>query len=159
KDGSEEKKEKDKDKDKDKQKEKKPETKTPWDMASGGAFMSDYTFRGITQTAHQPSVAAYFEPRYNFNDSVQGYAGLSGETISFRNRAVGEMDLYGGIRPTFGKLALDFGAWYYWYPGGECRHNFIPGCLPSLLNGNVTKADLSFWEIYSKATYAVNDRF
>src|SRR5262249_47795995 len=115
-------------------KEKKPETKTPWDIASGAALMSDYRFRGITQTAHNPSIAAYFEPRYNFNGSLQGYFGLSGESILFPNRAAGEMDFYGGIRPTFGRLALDFGAWYYWYPDGECFHNFILGCSPSLRN-------------------------
>ena len=37
----------------------------PWDFAFGSALMSDYIFRGITQSNHKPSVAAYFEPRYN----------------------------------------------------------------------------------------------
>jgi hypothetical protein len=130
--------------------------------------MSDYNFRGITQSNHKPSVAAYFEPRYNFTDSLQGYVGVSGESISFPNRAAAEIDFYGGIRPTFGKLALDAGFWYYWYPGGtcfniavpgDCRDNadIITGGLP--INGNVIKADLSFWEIYGKATYTVNDQF
>ncbi len=57
----------------------------------------------------RPSVAAYFEPRYNINPNLQLYAGISGESISFPNRAAAEIDLYGGIRPTFGPLALDFG--------------------------------------------------
>src|SRR5215470_2459391 len=51
---------------------------SPWDIAFGAAIMSDYNFRGITQSSHKPSVAAYFEPRYNFNDSLQGYIGVSG---------------------------------------------------------------------------------
>jgi hypothetical protein len=136
---------------------------SPWDIAFGSAIMTDYNFRGITQSNHKPSVAAYFEPRYNFNDSLQAYLGLSGESISFPNRAAAEIDLYGGIRPTFGKLALDFGYWYYWYPGGSCFNAAIPGdCadngnLP--INGNVIKADLSFWEIYGKATYTFTDQF
>jgi uncharacterized protein (TIGR02001 family) len=92
-----------------------PMVMSPWDIAFGSAIMSDYNFRGISQSNHRPSVASYFEPRYNFNDSLQGYLGLSGESISFPNRAGAEIDFYGGIRPTFGKLALDFGAWYYWY--------------------------------------------
>jgi len=142
-----------------KPKAKKPETWTPWDIAFGAAIMSDYRFRGITQSNHALSVATYAEPRYNFNDSLQGYVGLSGESVSLPNRAAGEIDFYGGIRPTFGRLALDFGGWYYWYPGGECFHNFAPGCLRSLLNGNVIKRDLSFGEVYGKATYAVSDRF
>jgi uncharacterized protein (TIGR02001 family) len=136
---------------------------SPWDIAFGSALMSDYNFRGITQSNHKPSVAAYFEPRYNFSDTLQGYAGVSGESISFPNRAAAEIDFYGGLRPTFGKLALDFGYWYYWYPGGSCFNGllagdcFANGFLP--VNGNVVKKDLSFWEIYAKATYTVNDQF
>lgn len=139
-----------------------PAVMSPWDIAFGSAVMSDYNFRGITQSNHKPSVAAYFEPRYNFNDSLQAYVGVSGESISFPNRAAAEIDFYGGLRPTFGKLALDFGAWYYYYPGGQCFNSNAPfsaTCLPSLPNGNVVKADLSFWEIYGKATYTFNDQF
>src|SRR6266404_6290549 len=142
-----------------KPKAKKLETWTPWDITFGAAMMSDYRFRGITQSNYALSVAAYFEPRYNFNNSLQGYVGLSGESVSFPNRPASEIDFYGGIRPTFGRLALDFGGWYYWYPGGECFHDFAPGCLRSLLNGNVVKRDVSFGEIYGKATYAVSDQF
>src|SRR2546421_12073502 len=91
----------------------------PWDIAFGSALMNDYIFRGITQSNHRPSVAAYFEPRYNVNKDFQLYAGISGESISFPNRAAAEIDLYAGFRPTFDKLALDFGVWYYWYPGGQ----------------------------------------
>ena len=35
---------------------------------SARALMTDYIFRGVTQSGHKPSVAAYFEPRYNIND-------------------------------------------------------------------------------------------
>jgi hypothetical protein len=87
---------------------------------------------------------------------------VSGESISFPNRAAAEIDFYGGIRPTFGKLALDFGFWEYWYPGGECFNDpafFGADCLGALPNGNVIKKDLSFWEVYGKATYTLNDQF
>jgi hypothetical protein len=139
-----------------------PMVVSPWDIAFGAALMSDYNFRGITQSNHKPSVAAYFEPRYNFNDSLQGYVGVSGESISFPNRAAAEIDFYGGIRPTFGKLALDFGFWEYWYPGGQCFNDptlFGSDCLGPLPNLNVIKKDLSFWEVYGKATYTLNDQF
>src|SRR6266851_5236045 len=126
---------------------------SPWDIAFGAALMSDYNFRGITQSNHKPSVAAYFEPRYNFNDSLQGYVGVAGESISFPNRAAAEIDFYAGIRPTFGKLALDAGFWYYYYPGGECFNAAVVGCSAQFLNPtgfNVVKADVSFWEVYGK---------
>ena len=99
----------------------------PWDFAFGSALMSDYNFRGITQSNHRPSVAAYFEPRYNITDSLQLYVGVSGESISFPNRAAAEIDFYGGFRPTFGKLALDFGFWEYYYPGGQCFNDMPVG--------------------------------
>ena len=138
----------------------------PWDIAFGGGIASDYIFRGITQSNHKPSVTAYFEPRYNVTKDLQYYVGISGESISFPNRAAAEIDLYGGFRPTFGPLALDFGGWYYWYPGGQCFNGSVApvfgtdclanGYLP--VNFNVIKKDLSFWEVYAKGIYTVNDQ-
>jgi Bacterial protein of unknown function (Gcw_chp) len=139
---------------------------SPWDFAFGSGIMSDYNFRGITQSAHKPSVAAYFEPRYNITSSLQAYVGVAGESIDFPNRAAMELDVYGGIRPTFDKLALDFGGWFYGYPGGQCFNDLAvggPSCTAAsalqvyLPNGNVVKQDVSFWEVYAKATYTVND--
>jgi uncharacterized protein (TIGR02001 family) len=137
---------------------------SPWDFAFGSGLMSDYNFRGISQSAHKPSVAAYFEPRYNITSTLQAYAGVAGESIDFPNRASMELDVYGGIRPTFDKLALDFGIWYYGYPGGQCFNDLavggggcaLQGYLP---NGNVVKQNVSFYEGYAKATYTVNDNF
>src|SRR6478736_5050756 len=136
----------------------------PWDFAFGSALMNDYIFRGITQSAHKPSVAAYFEPRYNINKDVYLYAGLGGARIDFPNRPAAEVDIYAGLRPTFGPVAFDFGGWYYWYPGGQCFNAAVPSCSPSggvgavnLPNGNVIKADVSFWEVYGKVNYTVND--
>jgi uncharacterized protein (TIGR02001 family) len=153
-----------------------PPPPSPWDLAFGDAIMTDYMFRGITQSAHRGSVAVYFEPRYNFSDSLQGYLGLSGESIDFPNHAAAEIDFYGGIRPTLGKLALDFGGWLYYYPGGQCfsagtftglsggqacdsftaGDNWQNGTLP---NGNAAKAYASFYEIYGKGTYTISDQW
>jgi hypothetical protein len=144
-----------------------PPPPSPWDIAFGGGIVSDYIFRGITQSNHKPSGTVYFEPRYNVTKDLQLYAGIAAESISFPNRAAAEIDGYAGIRPTFGPVALDFGAWYYWYPGGQCFNGSVApvfgldclanGYLP--VNGNVVKADLSFWEVYGKATITVNDNF
>ena len=72
----------------------------PWDIAFGAGVMNDYIFRGVTQSNHNPSVTAYFEPRYNVTKDLQLYIGTSTESISFANRAAAEVDVYGGIRPT-----------------------------------------------------------
>jgi len=143
---------------------------SPWDIYVTGGLMSDYNFRGITQSNHQPSVQSGFEGRYNFDPNWQGYVGVSGESIAFPNRAAAEIDFYGGIRPTIGKLALDFGGWYYYYPAGQC---FGPAAglascpalgggastALALPNGNTIKQNLNFLEFYGKATYTVNDNW
>jgi len=133
-----------------------------WDIAFGSAITNDYIFRGVTQSNHNGSVAAYFEPRYNVNKDLQFYVGLGGASISFANRAAAEIDIYGGFRPTFGNLALDFGLWYYAYPGGECFNAGVPtgncaanGNLP--INGNVAKKNAGFYEGYAKAAYTAGD--
>src|SRR6478672_4818379 len=146
----------------------------PWDFAFGSALMSDYIFRGVTQSNHKPSVAAYFEPRYNINKDLQLYIGTSGESISFPNRAAAEIDIYGGIRPTFGMFAFDFGVWGYLYPGGQCFgsvgllvqgncgsdiDNGIPGVGGLPINGNFAKKSASFYEGYAKVNITINDQF
>ncbi len=151
----------------------------PWDVAFGSAVMNDYIFRGITQSNHKPSVAAYFEPRYNITKDVQLYAGMAAESISFPNRAAAEVDFYAGIRPTIGMFAFDFGAWGYLYPGGQCfgaqgtvpapTNNCgsfgqgidfgVPGIGGLPINGNFAKKSASFYEVYGKVNITINDQF
>jgi uncharacterized protein (TIGR02001 family) len=147
----------------------------PWDVAFGSAIMNDYIFRGITQSNHKPSVAAYFEPRYNVTKDVQLYAGVSAESISFPNRAAAEVDFYAGVRPTVGMFAFDFGAWGYLYPGGQCFGGVGPGATNSCaafgqgidfgggaglpINGNFAKKSASFYEVYGKVNITINDQF
>jgi hypothetical protein len=154
----------------------------PWDFAFGSALMNDYVFRGITQSNHKASVSAYFEPRYNINKDTQLYIGVAGESISFPNRAAAEIDIYGGIRPTIGMFAFDFGVWGYLYPGGTCYNaaaipgSGIPGsdasCASSAfggnsdpitgglpVNGNFAKKNASFYEGYAKVNVTLNDQF
>jgi len=149
----------------------------PWDIAFGAAIMNDYVFRGITQSNHKASVAAYFEPRYNINNNLQLYVGLAGESISFPNRAAAEIDIYGGIRPTIGMFAFDFGVWGYLYPGGTCFNagafpgsgipDSEPGCVANAdpvtlglpINGNFAKKKASFYEGYAKVNVTLNDMF
>jgi Bacterial protein of unknown function (Gcw_chp) len=140
----------------------------PWDIAFGAAIMNDYVFRGVTQSNHKPSVTAYFEPRYNVTKDLQLYVGSSFESISFTNRAAAEVDIYGGIRPTFGAFAFDLGIWGYLYPGGQCIDSFggpggaavcPPGSNVVLPSFNGMKKDVSFYEGYAKVNYTINDMF
>ncbi len=140
----------------------------PWDLAFGAGLYSDYLSRGILQSNHKPAENASFEPRYNAGDNLQLYAGLIGWSVALPNRGSTEIDLYAGLRPSFGKVAFDFGVWYYYYPGGQCFNSnltasgstfggdcYLNGVLP--LNGNVVRGRLSYLEYYGKIAWTPTD--
>ncbi len=124
-----------------------PAPATPdFDIAFGGGIMSDYIFRGITQSNHGPSATAYFEPHYK-----EWYVGIAGTSIDWPsscgtfclNSPAAEVDLYGGWRPTVGKWSFDLGYIYYLYPKSLAASQ-----------GGFTS---DFMEFYAKANYAVTD--
>jgi uncharacterized protein (TIGR02001 family) len=129
---------------------------SPWDIAFGAAIASDYNFRGISQSDRGASVSAYFEPRYNMNPNLQLYAGIAGSSVKLATDPTAEIDLYGGIRPTFGALALDFGFMYYLYPHEREIDGLLVTAPPSF---NTSLKNTDFWEVYAKATYTFNDQF
>jgi uncharacterized protein (TIGR02001 family) len=120
-----------------------PVAKAPdFDIAFGGGIMSDYIFRGITQSNHNASPTAYFEPRYK-----EFYVGIAGSGIDWPadaahllNSPSAEVDFYGGWRPVVGKWTFDLGYIYYRYPG---------------VAQNTFKSDFAEW--YAKAAYAITD--
>ena len=123
--------------------------------------MTDYVFRGITQSNHKPSVAAYFEPRYNINRTCSSTPASPARASRSPNRAAAEIDFYGGVRPTFGPLALDFGFWYYYYPGGKCYGGgpLVTACTKRHLAelGNSPRPTRASAKFTPRPTYTVND--
>ena len=145
--------------------ETKTEAPPLFDIAFGSAVMNDYIFRGITQSNHKPSVAAYTEFRYYPAANLQFYAAIAGESISFPNNAAAEIDFYAGFRPTFDKLSLDFGAWYYDYPGGRTFTGLGPSeatCTNLFFTPtgfcNAYKGNASYFEVFGKGTYTLTDQ-
>jgi hypothetical protein len=132
-----------------------------FDLAFGGGIQSDYNFRGISQTDKGPGVFAYVEPRCNITKDIQLYAGIWGWSTKLPTTPTGEFDLYGGIRPTFGPVAFDFGFMYYWYPR-ETQLFYADPTLttvsPSSFGfGPFTVKDTDMWEVYGKATWTATD--
>jgi hypothetical protein len=140
---------------------------SPWDIAFGGALMSDYNFRGISQSQRGSSVTAYVETRYNVNPALQLYVGSQNWGVDLPTNPSCECDLYGGFRPTIGPLAFDFGAIYYWYPREVGYASTVPGGgtlapgarFPSFANGNATLNQTDYWEVYGKVGWeAIKDK-
>jgi uncharacterized protein (TIGR02001 family) len=126
----------------------------PWafDFAFGGKVMSDYNFRGISQSARGPAINVYGEARYGWL-----YAGAAFWTTKLPNRPVGEVDLYAGIRPVVGDATFDLGVMYYLYPN---ETQFVTAGLPApALNGVWAPARSNFVEIYGKVGYDFTPQF
>ena len=58
-----------------------PVSYNPWDIAIGGALMTDYNFRGISQSARGMAGTAYIEGRYKPIKDVEFYAGSQAWTV------------------------------------------------------------------------------
>jgi Bacterial protein of unknown function (Gcw_chp) len=133
-----------------------------WELAYGTALMSDYNVRGITQSAHNPSGAAYIEPRYNQSHDLQLYLAVSANSVDFPNEAKGQLTAAAGIRPKRGPFEIDLGIWYLMFPGGR---TFDGSAGPAsctthrVLLCNTSKGDVDFWEVYGKPSIAVNERW
>jgi len=56
---------------------KKAAEVSPWDIAFGGALMSDYNFRGISQSDRGASTTTYIETRYTVIDPFPLFFGFT----------------------------------------------------------------------------------
>jgi uncharacterized protein (TIGR02001 family) len=87
-----------------------------WSVNLGAT--SDYVFRGFSQNAEKPAVQGGADLTYGLF-----YAGVWASMVDFGSAPYGygnlantELDLYAGIKPTWGKANFDFGVIYYTYP-------------------------------------------
>ena len=95
-------------------------------LSGNVALVGDYRFRGLSQTYTQPAI----QGGVDYASAKGAYVGAWGSNVSgnqFLNGGSLELDVYGGYRWTggAGKIGLDLGALYYWYPGA--RYNIDPG--------------------------------
>ena len=51
---------------------------SPWDIAFGTAFTTDYILRGVSQSNRKPAVQGYFEVDYTATTWLTLYAGSLG---------------------------------------------------------------------------------
>jgi uncharacterized protein (TIGR02001 family) len=85
-------------------------------LTGNASLVSDYRFRGISQTFEKPALQGGFDYAHasglyvgNWNSNVSQGAGFPGGNL--------EMDFYGGWKKAFGDFGLDVGFIYYYYPG------------------------------------------
>lgn len=71
---------------------------------------TDYVFRGFSQTDEEPSVFGGVDASLGI-----AYAGVWVSTVDFLDSTDLEYDIYAGVKPTVGAVALDLGVIYYGY--------------------------------------------
>ena len=84
----------------------------PSKLTAGTLLMTDYLYRGLSYSAHQPSVGTYVDAQYGWF-----YAYTNFNSVKFSTSPAVEVTISTGIRPTLGSFDFDIGAAYYYYPG------------------------------------------
>jgi uncharacterized protein (TIGR02001 family) len=115
---------------------------SPFDIAFGTAFTSDYMLRGISQSGHLPAVQGYVELDYTATPWLTLYAGVWGSSL-YNGFAAAEFDNSVGARFTYDKFGLDVGYVYYAYPG------------PSVTSAVTASTSLGYGEFYVKPSFKV----
>ena len=82
------------------------------DVAWNVGVVSDYVFRGFSQTGEDPAIQGGVDLT-----SGSFYAGAWASNVDFGDDTDAEVDLYGGYRTEAGGFALDFGVIGYLYVG------------------------------------------
>ena len=90
------------------------------DISANAAVVSEYRFRGISQSNENPAVQAGFD--YAFENGL--YLGTWGSTVDFDSisdfNGSLELDVYGGWGRDLGEnSSIDLGYIYYAYPGDD----------------------------------------
>ena len=94
-----------------------PEAASPFTISGSATLVSDYRFRGISQTDRRPAVQAGVTVAHESGL----YAGVWGSSIDEYVAAASdqEIDFILGYKTTLGSTTLDGGVIYYYYPGAE----------------------------------------
>jgi uncharacterized protein (TIGR02001 family) len=97
-------------------------------VAGNMSLVTDYRFRGISQTLGRPAIQGGFDYAHpsgvylgNWNSNVSEAAGYPGGNL--------EMDFYGGWKKTFGDFGVDVGLLEYYYPGSKAEGTYGFGPL------------------------------
>lgn len=92
------------------------------ELSGNVGFVTDYTFRGVSQTSEAPAVQGGFD----YAHPSGGYVGIWASSIDFGDAQAGtEIDYYAGYSKEIGGgVTADGGVIYYQYPGARDDLNY-----------------------------------
>ena len=132
---------------------------SPHTFSGNVGLVTDYRFRGISQTYRQPAVQGGLD--YSHSNGL--YIGTWASSVSgnlFPNGAGVELDIYGGHKwEPVKDLAFDVGLLHYYYPGA--RFNNIAGSAVTKSGNKYDNTELYFGASYKsfsvKYSHALTD--
>ena len=134
---------------------------SPHTITGNVSLVSDYRFRGISQTFKEPAIQGGIDYAHSsgvylgtWASNVYGGTNASGLGVNYFNGSM-EWDFYGGYKwEAFKDVTLDVGLLYYWYPGAKWA-------VPTLDRYNNTEVYLgAAWQwLTVKYSYALSDYF
>lgn len=115
-------------------------------ISGGATLVSDYRFRGISQTdkrfALQGTISVTHESGFYatiWGSSIDDYVAAGSDQ---------ELDFIAGYKKTIGGTTIDGGVLYYYYPGAE---SFVPGYASDFFEPYISVAH-TFGAVTAKAT-------
>jgi len=94
------------------------------DISANVSLLSDYIWRGVSQTNEKPAIQGGFDYSHELSDSVNWYVGTWGSNVDptffgGSHSPSTELDLYTGLSGEVGEFSYDAGWLRYFYPGGS----------------------------------------
>lgn len=117
------------------------------EISANVGIVSDYVFRGYSQTDEGPAVQGGFD--YTFDNGL--YIGTWASNVNFNDgdEATVEIDAYGGFANSIDIFSYDVGYVYYFYPGASTALDYDFGELYANVG-----LDLTYFEINGGVYYS-----
>jgi uncharacterized protein (TIGR02001 family) len=123
-------------------------------------FTTDYVFRGITQTQHQPAVSGgidyahssglYIGTWLSNQKWVQTGGTPTGAAADpYKANSSLEWDIYGGYKGSAGDFGYDLGAIHYYYPGDKVAGAVTPDTTELYVAGSWKMLTLKYSHVVS----------
>lgn len=116
------------------------------EISANVGFVSDYRYRGISQTERKPAVQGGFDLEHGSGF----YAGVWGSSISWLGTGAGaEIDAYAGFTNEIGPFSYDVGVLHYNYPGGKTAGEPNPNTTEAYIGAGWGPVSLTYYHSFT----------
>lgn len=116
------------------------------EISANIGFVSDYRYRGISQSDRKPAVQGGFD----YEHASGFYAGVWGSSISWLGTGSGaEIDVYAGYAGEVGMFNYDVGVLHYNYPGGKASGEPNPNTTEGYISAGWGPVAVSYYHSFT----------